>query len=92
MNKAELIRAISEKSDLTAKNAEKFLDSFVEIIIDTVKKGEEVNLIGFGSFFVTDREERTGRNFRTGSLIQIPASKAVRFKAGKGLRDCVTKR
>lgn len=89
MNKAELVKAISEKSDLTAKNAEKFLDSFVEIIIDTVKKGEEVNLVGFGSFFVTDREERTGRNFRTGALIQIPASKAVRFKAGKGLRDSV---
>lgn len=89
MNKSELVKAISEKSDLTAKNAEKFLDSFVEIIIDTVKKGEEVNLISFGSFFVTDREERTGRNFRTGALIQIPASKAVRFKAGKGLRDAV---
>lgn len=92
MNKTELVKAISEKSDLTAKNAEKFLDSFVEIIIDTVKKGEEVNLIGFGSFFVTDRDERTGRNFRTGALIQIPASKGVRFKAGKGLRDCVSKR
>ncbi|MBQ3565154.1 MAG: HU family DNA-binding protein [Alphaproteobacteria bacterium] len=92
MNKAELVKAISEKSDLTAKNAEKFLDSFVEIIVDTVKKGEEVNLISFGSFFVTDREERTGRNFRTGTPIHIPASKAVRFKAGKGLRDCVAKR
>ena len=89
MNKSELVKAISEKSDLTAKNAEKFLDSFVGIIIDTVKKGEEVNLFGFDSFFVTGREERTGRNFRTGSLIQIPASKAVRFKAGKGLRDAV---
>ena len=89
MNKSELVKAISEKSDLTAKNAEKFLDSFVEIIIDTVKKGKEVNLISFGSFFVTDREERTGRNFRKGALIQIPASKAVRFKAGKGLRDAV---
>ena len=92
MNKSELVRAVSDKSGSTIKDAEKFLDSFVEMIIDTVKKGEEVNLVGFGSFFVTDREERTGRNFRTGALIQIPASKAVRFKAGKGLRDCVAKR
>ena len=89
MNKGELVKAISEKSGSTIKDAAKFLDSFVETVTEAMKKGEDVTLVGFGTFSVANRAERTGRNFKTGKNIQIPASKSVKFKAGKTLKDAV---
>lgn len=89
MNKSELVRAISEKSGSTIKDSEKFLDSFVETITEAMKKNDDVALVGFGTFSVAERAERIGRNFRTGKNIQIPASKSVKFKAGKALKDSV---
>lgn len=81
MNKSELVKVISEKSDSTIKDAEKFLDSFVETITETMKKGDDVALVGFSTFSLANRAERIGRNFRAGKNIQIPASKSVKFKA-----------
>ena len=89
MNKSELVKAISEKSGSTIKDAEKFLDSFVETIIEAMKKNDDVALVGFGTFSVAERAERIGRNFKTGKNIQIPASKSVKFKAGKALKESV---
>ena len=89
MNKSELVRAISEKSGSTIKDSEKFLDSFVETITEAMKKNDDVALVGFGTFSVAERAERIGRNFKTGKNIQIPASKSVKFKAGKALKDSV---
>ena len=87
MNKSELVRAISEKSGSTIKDSEKFLDSFVETITEAMKKNDDVALVGFGTFSVAERAERIGRNFKTGKNIQIPASKSVKFKAGKALKN-----
>ena len=89
MNKSELVKAISEKSGSTIRDTEKFLDSFVETITESMKKGDDVTLVGFGTFSVANRAERIGRNFKTGKNIQIPASKSVKFKAGKTLKDAV---
>ena len=89
MNKSELVKAISEKSGSTIKDTERFLDSFVETINEAMKKGDNVTLVGFGTFSVAERAERIGRNFKTGKSIQIPASKSVKFKAGKTLKDAV---
>lgn len=89
MNKSELVRAISEKSGSTIKDAEKFLDSFVETITEAMKKNDDVALVGFGTFSIAERAERIGRNFKTGKNIQIPASKSAKFKAGKTLKDSV---
>ena len=89
MNKSELVKAISEKSGSTIKDAEKFLDSFVETITEAMSKGEDVVIIGFGTFSVAERAARTARNFRTNELIDVPASKTVKFKPGKSLKDSV---
>ena len=89
MNKGELVKAISEKSGSTIKDTEKFLDSFVETITKAMQKGDDVTLVGFGTFSVAERAERIGRNFKIGKNIQIPASKSVKFKAGKTLKDAV---
>lgn len=89
MNKAELVKAISEKSGSTIKDSEKFLDSFVETITEAIKKNDDVALVGFGTFSVAERAERIGRNFKTGKNIQIPASKSVKFKVGKALKEAV---
>ena len=89
MNKSELVKAISEKSGSTIKDAEKFLDSFIGAIMEAMKKGDDVTLVGFGTFSVANRAERIGHNFKTGKNIQIPASKSVKFKAGKTLKDAV---
>lgn len=69
MNKSELVKAISEKSGSTIKDTEKFLDSFVETINEAMKKGDNVTLVGFGTFSVAERAERIGRNFKTGKNI-----------------------
>ena len=89
MNKSELLKAISEKSGSTIKEAEKFLDSFVGAVMEAMQKGDDVMLVGFGTFSVAKRAERTGRNFKTGALVKVPASKSVKFRPGKMLKDAV---
>ena len=89
MNKSELISAIAETADLTKADSGRALDAFVSTITDSLKSGEPVTLIGFGTFEVRDRAARSGRNPRTGETIQIKASKNPAFKAGKALKDAV---
>ena len=89
MNKSELIDAIAETAGLTKAQAGKSLDATVEAIAKALKAGEEVTLVGFGSFYVADREARTGRNPRTGETIEIAAAKQPKFRAGKSLKDAV---
>ncbi|MAH04856.1 MAG: HU family DNA-binding protein [Pseudomonadota bacterium] len=89
MNKKELIDAIADKSDLTKAQAEKALASFIETVSVTLKKGDSVELVGFGKFEVKQRAARDGRNPQTGETIKIKASKVPAFKAGKGLKDTV---
>ena len=89
MNKNELISAVAEKADLTKAQAGDAVDALFDIISDTLKSGDEVRIIGFGNFSVTERAATEGRNPRTGETIQIPASKTPKFKAGKGLKDAV---
>jgi DNA-binding protein HU-beta len=89
MNKSELIAALAEKNDFSKKDAEKILNSFVEVVSSSLSKGEKVQLIGFGTFDVKKRPARVARNPRTGAEIKIAASKAPAFKAGKALKDKV---
>lgn len=89
MNKAELIAAIAAKTGATKTATEAFLNSFIEVVKETVKQDEDVALIGFGTFKVTERAARNGRNPRTGKAIKIPASKKVKFVVGKSLKDAV---
>ena len=89
MNKSELINALADKTQISKKNAEKALNSFVETITGALTDGEKVQLIGFGTFDVKKRPARTARNPRTGAEIKIAASKAPSFKAGKALKDKV---
>lgn len=94
MNKSELITAIVEKSakdgvELTKKQADAFIKSFTSIVEETLVKGEDIQLIGFGTFTVVERAARTGRNPATKQTITIPASKSPKFKAGKALKDKV---
>ena len=89
MNKTELVRMISEKTGNSLKESQAFLEAFSETVTESVKKGNEVNWIGFGTFSVIDRPARMARNFRTGEQIKVAASKAVKFKPGKLLKDCV---
>ncbi|MBQ9534785.1 MAG: HU family DNA-binding protein [Clostridia bacterium] len=91
MNKTELIAAIAEKAELSKKDSEKALNAAIEAISQQLKKGDKVQLIGFGSFEVRKRPARVGRNPRTKQEIKIPASKAPVFKAGKALKDIVAK-
>ena len=92
MNKAELIAAIAAKTGATKKNAEEAVNAFVDVITETLQKGEKVQLVGFGSFEVIKRAARKGRNPQTKEEIKIPASKAPKFKAGKALKDLVNKK
>ena len=89
MNKAQLIDAIAEKADLTKADAKKALDAFVEATTDALKNGDRVALIGFGSFSVSTRSARTGRNPQTGAPIEISERKIVKFKPGSELSDTV---
>ena len=89
MNKAELVTAMAEKSGLTKASAEKALNAFTEAVTDSMKKGERVGLVGFGSFSVAERSARTGRNPQTGKEITIPAKKVVKFKPGAELEDAI---
>ncbi len=89
MNKAQLIDAMAAGAGLTKVDAKKALDAFVAATTDALKGGDRVALIGFGSFSVTERGQRTGRNPQTGKEITIPAKKVVKFKAGAELSDAV---
>ena len=89
MNKTELIAAIASKTELSKKDAEKALAAFTDIVADTLKNGDKIQLVGFGTFEVAERAARTGKNPQTGEAIKIPASKAPKFKAGKALKDVV---
>ena len=89
MNKTELVAAVAEQADISKKDAEKVLKAFVDVVTEEMKKGEKVQLVGFGTFEVSERAERTGRNPQSGKEMVIPASKAPKFKAGKALKDAV---
>ncbi len=89
MSKVELIAAVAEKANLTKKDAEKAVNATLDAIADGLKKDGKVQLVGFGTFEVRDRAERTGLNPATGETITIAASKVPAFKAGKGLKELV---
>ena len=92
MNKAELIAAMAAKTGETKKSAEASVNAFVDVITESLVKGDKVLLVGFGSFEVRKRAARKGRNPQTKEEIKIPASKAPVFKAGKALKDLVNKK
>ena len=89
MNKTELVAAIAEKTELAKKDAEKALKAFTDVVAEELKKGEKIQLVGFGTFEVAERPEREGRNPSTGKAMKIAASKSPKFKAGKALKDTV---
>ena len=89
MNKTELVAAIAEKTDLPKKDAEKALKAFTDVVTEELKKGEKVQIVGFGTFEVSERAAREGRNPQTGQTMKIEACKAPKFKAGKALKDAV---
>lgn len=89
MNKAELVAAIAEKTELSKKDSEKALKAFIDVVTDELKKGEKIQLVGFGTFEVSQRAAREGRNPQTGKTMKIAASKAPKFKAGKALKDAI---
>lgn len=89
MNKTEFISAIAEKADLSKKDAEKALKAFTDVVEEELKKGEKIQLVGFGTFEVSERAAREGRNPQTGETMKIEACKAPKFKAGKALKDAV---
>ena len=89
MNKTELIAAITEKTGFTKKDAEKALNSVVEVITESLTQGEKVQIVGFGAFEAKERAARTARNPRTGEEITIAASKTASFKVGKALKDSI---
>jgi len=89
MNKQELVAAMAEKAGLTKADSEKALNAFTASVADALGKGESVQLVGFGTFSVSARAARTGKNPRTGAKITIAAKKVAKFKAGKALADKV---
>lgn len=91
MNKNDLIADIAERTGMSKAGAAQSVEATVDAITDALKSGQEVKIIGFGNFSVTQRSASKGRNPRTGAVIDIPASKSPKFKAGKGLRDAVNR-
>ena len=89
MNKQELISAMAEKANLSKKDAEAALNAFIDTVSETLKNGEKIQLIGFGSFEVRERSERKGKNPQTGEEITIAAAKVPAFKVGKALKDAI---
>ena len=89
MNKTELIAAIAEQAALSKKDAEAALNAFTDIVGNALKDGDKVQLVGFGTFEVSERAARSGRNPQTGETIEIKASRSPKFKAGKALKDLV---
>ncbi len=91
MNKSELISAVAEKADLTKKDADKAVNAVLDVIVEKIAEGEEIRIVGFGTFERRERKERTGSDPRTNAKIVIPASKVPAFKAGKAFKDAVNK-
>ena len=91
MNKSELVSAIAEKTSLKKSDAEKAVKAFTEVVAEELKKGDKVQLVGFGTFEVLERPAREGRNPKTGETIKIEASKKVNFKVAKALKDEINK-
>lgn len=91
MNKNELIAEVAEKTDLTKAKAAETIDAFISVISKSLSKGEEIRLVGFGTFTVVHRKATEGRNPRTGAVIKIAASNKAKFKAGKALTETVNK-
>lgn len=89
MNKTELVAAIAEKAEISKKDSEKALKAFVDVVTAQLKKDDKIQLVGFGTFEVSKRAEREGRNPKTGMTMKIEACKAPKFKAGKALKDAV---
>ena len=89
MNKTEFIAAVAEKAEISKKDSEKALKAFVDVVAEQLKAGDKVQLVGFGTFEVSERAAREGRNPQTGKTMSIPASKAPKFKAGKALKDAI---
>ena len=89
MNKTELIAAIAEQAEISKKDAEKALKAFVDVVTEQLKEGEKVQLVGFGTFEVSERAAREGRNPQTGKTMSIAACKVPKFKVGKALKDAV---
>ncbi|HJA31055.1 MAG TPA: HU family DNA-binding protein [Candidatus Eisenbergiella pullicola] len=89
MNKTELVAAMAEEAGLSKKDAEKALKAFTDVVTAELKKGEKIQLVGFGTFEVSERAAREGRNPQTGVTMTIAASKTPKFKAGKALKDSI---
>jgi DNA-binding protein HU-beta len=89
MNKSELVDAVASSADLSKTDAAKAVDALVDVVTEALRKGEQVTVVGFGTFLVRKRDARAGRNPQTGATIQIAASNAPAFKAGKALKDAV---
>lgn len=89
MNKSEFVDAIAEKADLAKSDAAKVIDAMVDVVGEQLNNGEQITLVGFGTFLVSRREARKGRNPQTGKEIDIAASNVPRFKPGKALKDAV---
>ena len=89
MNKTELIAAVTEKAEISKKDSEKALKAFIDVVTDELKNGEKIQLVGFGTFEVSERAAREGRNPQTGKTMKIEACKAPKFKAGKALKDAI---
>ena len=87
MNKTELVAAMAEQTNLSKKDAEAALKAFIDVVSEELKKGEKVQLVGFGTFEVSERAAREGRNPQTGETMEIKASKTPKFNAGKALKD-----
>lgn len=89
MNKTEIVEKIADQAGLSKADAGRALDAFVDEVTDALKKGDSVQLVGFGTFSIRERSARTGRNPQTGETIKIKASKSPAFKAGKALKDAL---
>lgn len=89
MNKTELVAAIAETAEISKKDSEKALKAFIDVVTEQLKKGDKVQLVGFGTFEVSERAAREGRNPQTGETMTIAACKAPKFKAGKALKDAI---
>ena len=89
MNKTELIAAVAEKAEISKKKKKKALKAFIDVVTDELKAGGKIQLVGFGTFEVSERAAREGRNPQTGKTMKIEACKAPKFKAGKALKDAI---
>ena len=89
MNKTEFIAAVAEKAEISKKDSEKALKAFVDVVTEQLKAGDKVQLVGFGTFEVSERAAREGRNPQTGETMKIAASVAPKFKPGKALKDAM---